>query len=180
MSAGSTFTSILSIIVILLALAGLVVAILNLRDETASCSVRALSVAYIVFFIIATFALIGSGGALLSAPGVGGAVAGAAAGLTILSFAGFAMFIIAAILAFSGRSLSDVNLRRANMIVFGGFAILSLLNLIVLFSQRRNIVESQPAREVFNFVNQRAVGSAIAGLERRVPQSTNYAAVARV
>ena len=137
-------------LVLVAALAGLVVAIQNLRPQVTDCTIRSFSIAYIVFFVIAVLSMLGVGTAVFRATELG-----ATAGGTILAFSSVALFVIAIALAFNAGKISDEGSRNANYWVFGLFAGLSLINTLYIFSQRSDIVASQPGAQVLDYVQNR-------------------------
>jgi len=145
-----TIGIVLSGLVLIAALAGLVVAIQNLQPAITDCTIRSFSIAYIVFFVIAVLAMLGLGTAIFKATDLG-----ATAGGTILAFSSLALFVIAIGLAFNAGKIARESSRNANYAVFGIFALLALINTAYIFSQRNDIISSQPGHQVLDYVQNR-------------------------
>lgn len=137
-------------LVLIAALAGLIVAIQNLQPAVTDCTIRSFSIAYIVFFVIAVLSMLGLGTAIFKATDLG-----ATAGGTILAFSSLALFVIAVALVFNSGKINKESSRNANYAVFGIFALLAVINTAYIFSQRGDIVSSQPANQIQEYLQNR-------------------------
>lgn len=145
-----TIATVLSVGVILSALAGLFVAIQNIRKASSACNARSLSFAYIVFFIVAVLSMFGAGGAIFR-----GTELAAGAGITIAAFSSLALFVIGVMLLFAAQNITDTSLRNTNIAIFSIMVGLSLANTVFLLVQRQNLITTQPVVQGLNYVRNR-------------------------
>lgn len=138
-------STILSGATFFLATAGLLVSINNLRHLDLDCGIRSLSMAYVIFYILTVLAGIGTGGALFN-----GTV-----GLTLLTFMSSSLLVLGVLLFFRSNKILDEGLRRINYAMFGLFSLLTLVNVGYLFYQRQNIIQSQPANQIADYLRSR-------------------------
>ena len=103
----TTIATVLSGFVLLAAIAGLVVAIVNLRKVGIDCGVHSLSMAYVIFFVLAVLAAIGAGGALFR-----GTAVASTAGVTLLTFMSATLFVVAGLLFLRCSKIEDSILKR--------------------------------------------------------------------
>ena len=139
--------------VVIMAIAGFVVAIMNLREPNLDCGVRSTSIAYITFFLLATVSVILGSGAVLGgerAAGTLGSLVGGTAGATLVTVMSSILFVLGVMLFTQSGKIPNERLRKMNYAVFGIYSLLSVINLIFTFYQRRNILESQPAIKVLD------------------------------
>ena len=148
--ANTTIAAVMSGLVLVAALAGLIVAIINLRKSGIDCGVHSLSMAYVIFFVLAVLAAIGAGGAIFK-----GTELASTAGVTLLTFMSATLFVLAALLFFKSSKILDDGLKKTNYAVFGIFALLSLINIGYLFYQRQNLINSQPVNQAVEFIRNR-------------------------
>jgi hypothetical protein len=146
----TSISTLMSGLVLLAALAGLVVAIINLRKAGLDCGIRSLSMAYVIFFVLALLAAIGAGGALFR-----GTELGATAGVTLLTFMSASLFVLGALLFFRSSKITDPSLRQTNYAVFGIYSLISLINTGYFLYQRQTLVASQPVTNVVDYIRRR-------------------------
>jgi len=154
----TTIATVMSGLVLVAAIAGLIVAIVNLRKAGIDCGVHSLSMAYIIFFVLAVLAAIGAGGAIFR-----GTELASTAGVTLLTFMSASLFVLASLLFMKSSKIADPGLQKTNYAVFGIFALLSLINTGYLFYQRQNLIESQPVTRIVDFVRNRFGGARAGG-----------------
>ena len=145
-------------LVLVAAIAGLVVAIVNLRKTGIDCGIHSLSMAYVIFFVLAVLAAIGAGGAIFK-----GTELASTAGITLLTFMSATLFVLAGLLFLRSNKITDEGLKRTNYAVFGIFALLSLINTGYLFYQRQSLIQSQPVNTVVDFLRNRFSGGRAGG-----------------
>ena len=144
--------------VLVAAIVGLIVAIVNIRKIGIDCGVRSLSMAYIIFFILAVLASFGAGASLFQ-----GVANTSTAGITLLTFMSATLFALAAMLFVKTDKITDPGLRRTNYAVFGIFALLALANTGYMFYQRQSLIRTQPVAQVVSFIRNRFNGGRAGG-----------------
>lgn len=163
-SSSTAITSVLSIGVALASLAGLYVAIQNVRKAGLTCNARSLSIAYIVFFVVATLAVFGAAGTLFKGTDVA-----TSAGVTLAAFASMATFVIAVMLLFAAQKIEDASLKKMNVSVFSILVGLSLANTVFLLTQHRNLLTEQPLTQSLNYVRNRFRGDGYTPVSAMTP-----------
>jgi uncharacterized membrane protein YozB (DUF420 family) len=132
---------------------GLAMAIWNIRKGEANCTVRSISIAYIVFFFVYLLGLLGNMSGMFSSPDITGA------GKVIHIFAHMALMILSIMFLVYARKIEDDQRKKANMAVFSILLILSLGALAYAFYETRSLVKSQPVARVNAFLNGRRSGA---------------------